>query len=66
MLASELDPLSLGRLIHTSMTFQIKCLSLKKKKEKFTMVNLDLGIAGGNLIGRCKLLTTNLHDYKIL
>lgn len=30
------------------------------------MTNLDLGIAGGNLIGRCKLLTTNLHDYKIL
>lgn len=48
------------------MTLRIKGLSLKQKEEKFTMANLDLGIAGGNLIGRCKLLTTNLHDYKIL
>lgn len=53
------------RQIHISMTLHKKSLSLKKKK-KFIVANLDLGIAGGNLIGRCKLLTTNLHDYKIL
>lgn len=62
----QVGPLSLRRLIHTSMTLRIKSLSLKKKNEKFIVANLDLGIAGGNLIGRCKLLTTNLHDYKIL